>query len=111
MRCNLAALCHVYVLPLLACLSACNYATPAQQAQIQQTLSVACTVDGVVVPLAQPVVATMGPAGASVASADALLVHPAVVAACAAINGVPAGVTAVSPQVAVPPTPASHPVG
>ena len=68
-------------------------------------LTVACNVDGIVVPLAQPIVATLGPAGATTTNVD-LLVHPAVVAACKALNGVPASVTPTSPPVTVPPAPA-----
>jgi hypothetical protein len=82
---------HPFALPLLACLAACGDLPPEQQAKVTQALTVACTVDGVVVPLAQPIVAELGPAGAGAASAD-LLVHPAVVAACKALNGVPASV-------------------
>jgi hypothetical protein len=80
-------------LPLLACLGACGNMTATQQAQLTQTLAVACSVDGVLVPIAQPVVAALGPSGATAADVDSLLVHPAVVAACAAIQGTPASVT------------------
>jgi hypothetical protein len=96
MRCNLATAWRVYALPLLACLSACSNLPPAQQAQLQQALTVACNVDGVAVPVAQPVVATLGTAGAAAASVDSLLVHPAVVAACQQIGGTPARVAPVS---------------
>ena len=88
-------------LALLVCLSACSNMTPDQQAKIAQVLTVACNVDGVVVPVAQPIVATLGPAGAATTNMD-LLVHPAVVAACKALNGVPASVTPTSPPVTVP---------
>jgi hypothetical protein len=37
---------------MLACLSACGNVTPEQQATIRQVLTVACNVDGVVVPVA-----------------------------------------------------------
>jgi hypothetical protein len=50
-------------------------------------------------------VATLGPAGAATTNVD-LLVHPAVVAACKALNGVPASVTPTSPPVTVPAAPA-----
>jgi hypothetical protein len=89
------------VLPVLACLSACSNMAPEQQAKISQALAVACNVDGVVVPVAQPIVGTFGTGGATAAGVD-LLVHPAVVAACKALNGVPAGVTPATPPVAVP---------
>ena len=87
-------------LSLLVCLSACSNMTPEQQAQVRQVLTVACNVDGVVVPVAQPIVATLGPAGAAATNVD-LLVHPAVVEACKAVSGVPASVTPVSPPVTV----------
>lgn len=95
-------------LALLVYLSACHSMTPEQQATIQQVLTVACNVDGVVVPVAQPIVATLGPVGATGANID-LLVHPAVVAACKALNGVPASVTSASSPVTVPATTASTP--
>jgi len=88
------------VLALLACLSACSNMTAQQQATIKQVLTVACNVDGVLVPVAQPIVATFGSAGAAASTAD-LLVHPAVVAACKALSGTPASVTATSPAVVV----------
>jgi hypothetical protein len=94
-------------LPLLACLGACSNLTPTQQAQITQAVTVACNVDGTLVPVAQPVVATLGPGGAQAATVDALLVHPAVVAACAALKGTPAsaapiGATAVATPAGTP---------
>jgi hypothetical protein len=79
---------------VLACVSACANPTPQQQARLTEILTVACNVDGVIVPLAQPVVATMGTVGATASTVD-LLVHPSVVAACQALKGVPAGVTPV----------------
>ncbi|MEJ0020750.1 MAG: hypothetical protein WDN25_30210 [Acetobacteraceae bacterium] len=94
---------------LLACLAAsCSKMTPEQQARLDQAVTVACNVDGVVVPVAQPVVATMGTGGATAASIDALLVHPAVVQACAALKGTPASVTVTAP--AAPATPPAKPV-
>ena len=89
-----------FALPLLACITACGNATPSQQAQIAQAVTVACNVDGVLVPVAQPVVATLGPGGATVANVDTLLVHPAVVAACTALKGTPASATPASPPAA-----------
>jgi len=52
---------------LLASLSACNPASQ-QQAKLIEILTVACIVDGIVVPVAQPIVAAQGSAGASVTS-------------------------------------------
>jgi hypothetical protein len=89
----------------MATVAACSNVSPDQQAQIQQALTVACNVDGAVVPLAQPVVATLGPGGATAATLDTLLVHPAVVAACKTVNGTPVSAT----PVAAPATPAVKP--
>lgn len=78
----------IYVGALLA---AC---TP--NAQQKQALTVACQVDAVVQPIAVsalPIVAP-GAAGASAAQVDALLVHPAVVAACSRLGGVPVAIAA-----------------
>ncbi len=84
-------------LPCLLCvisfLAACSNLSPAQQAQITQALMVACNVDGAVVPIAQPIVAAFGPGGATAVSLDNLLLHPAVIQACAALNGTPASAT------------------
>jgi len=66
---------------------------PAQQTRITQALMVACNVDGAVVPIAQPVIAALGPSGATAVSLDNLLLHPAVIQACAALNGTPASAT------------------
>jgi hypothetical protein len=79
-----------FALPLLSCLAACGNLTPDEQTQITQELIVACAVDGMLVPIAKPVVASLGTGGAAAANADSLLVHPAVVAACNTIGGTPA---------------------
>lgn len=76
--------------------------TTNQQAQVTQALAVACNVDGVLLPIAQPVVAALGPSGATAADVDGLLVHPAVVAACAAIQGAPASAAPVGAATSVP---------
>jgi hypothetical protein len=101
MRCATSR--SVYSLAVLASLSACGSMPPDQQAGLQQALSVACTVDGVIVPFARPVVATLGTAGATAAGVDSLLVHPAVVAACQQLGGTPAIAAPVSPPASVPP--------
>ena len=67
---------HRIPLALLVGLASCSDLAPEQQAAIRQVLTVACNVDGMVVPVAQPVVATLGPVGTKAAHAD-LLVHPA----------------------------------
>ena len=95
---------RIFVPSLLSCLAACGNLTPDQQARIAQELNVACAVDGMLVPLASPVVASRGTGGAAVANVDNLLVHPAVVAACNAIGGTPASA---KPVVAPATTPAS----
>lgn len=99
----------ILAMPLLACLTNCGEPTTAQQASMNHALAVACNVDGIVVPLAQPIVASMGRNGVAAASMDSLLVHPAVVAACRAINGTPAIATPVAPTgtttpLQIPPT-------
>jgi hypothetical protein len=81
---------RILALSLLSSLAACGNVTPGVQAQIAQELIVACTVDGMLVPLATPVVASLGTNGAAAADLDNLLIHPAVVAACNAVGGTPA---------------------
>ena len=61
---------RIFALALLVGLSACSNVTPEQHARIEQVLKVACNVDGVVVPVAQPIVATLGPVGATAANVD-----------------------------------------
>lgn len=91
---------------LLAACSSGGTTSPAVQANLVATLKIACQVDKAVVPVAQPIVATIGPAGQSVANAD-LLVHPIVVGACAALNGTPQSVSILSTAVTAPaPAPA-----
>ena len=83
---------------LLAAGAACFVAgcsmTPAQKTAV---LKIGCAVDGVVQPIAAPLVASLGAGGATAASADTLLVHPTVVAACAALGGTPAAVLTPAP--------------
>ena len=105
MRFTLVATLCAYVLPLIVGLAACSDLSVDQQATVTQALAVACTVDGAVVPVAQPVVATLGAGGANAAGADSLLVHPAVVAACARLGGTPAGVTPASAPAVFPAVP------
>ena len=80
------------ILPILA-LAACA-ADGSLTPQGQKALAIACNVDGVVVPIAQPVVAGAGSAGATAAGVDALLVHPLVVQYCQAQGGKPVAVPA-----------------
>jgi hypothetical protein len=107
MQCDFFAPAGLRWLPLIACLSACGSLPAGQQAKVTQALAVACDVDGAVVPVAQPVVATLGNGGAAAASVDSLLVHPAVVAACQQLGGKPAGVTPAAAPVPVPDAPPS----
>ena len=72
-----------------ACLLAGCTAAGALTPQATVALQVACQVDGAVQPIAAGVVSGLSPAGATIASADSLMVHPAVVAACAKIGGTP----------------------
>lgn len=81
-----------------ACLVAGCSLTPAQKTAM---LKIGCVVDGVVQPITAPLVASLGPGGASVASADTLLVHPTVVAACEDLGGTPAVMA--TPAPAIPP--------
>lgn len=90
---------------LLACLSACASPTPQQQAKLLEILTVACNVDGTIVPVAQPIVATLGAAGATASSVD-LLVHPAVISTCQALKGVPVSATPVAAATLPPASPA-----
>jgi hypothetical protein len=99
---------HHSTLALLVGLASCGDLAPQQQATIRQVLTVACNVDGVVVPVAQPVVATLGPAGTKAANAD-LLVHPVVVAACKAAGGTPASALPVSPPETASPDAGAQP--
>jgi hypothetical protein len=88
-------------LALLVGMSACGNQTSDQNASIRQVLTVACNVDGIVVPVAQPIVAPLGQPGAAAAGVD-LLMHSAVVEACKRLSGVPVSVTGVSAPVTVP---------
>jgi hypothetical protein len=91
----------------IAALAACSNLSSDQQAQIQQALTVACNVDGAIVPIAQPVVATLGPGGATAATMDTLLVHPAVVAACNTVHGTPVSAVLAGSPTAPVTTPAN----
>jgi hypothetical protein len=96
----------IRALATFAFLSACANLPPDRQAALQRSLMVACNVDGVLVPLAQPVVASLGSAGAAASGVDGLLVHPAVVAACQLFGGVPSSVVPVPTQGDHAPVPA-----
>jgi hypothetical protein len=95
----------MFALSLLSCLAACGNLTPDEQAQLTQELTVACAVDGMLVPIARPVSTSLGRAAA--ADTDNLLVHPAVVAACNAIGGTPASAKPIAPP-ATTTTSANH---
>jgi hypothetical protein len=73
---------------VLALLGGCSATDAERHAKVIEVLRIACMVDGIVVPIAQPVVTLLGPTGATAASID-LFVHPAVVAACRALDGTP----------------------
>ena len=72
---------------LLCLLASCG--TPQQSAQTQQTIAVMCANDQVFQPLAVAIATASGPQGQAVATTDSLLVHPVVVASCAAFNAHP----------------------
>lgn len=74
------------LIALLAVLALAGCDTPAA---VPQQLKVACAVDGAVVPLADPMIALLVPSAAPAVGVDQLLVHPAVVATCAALGGSP----------------------
>jgi len=97
---------RIFALSLLSSLAACGNLTPDQQARMTQELTVACAVDGMLVPLASPVVASLGTDGAAAANYDNALVHPAVVAACNAIGGAPASAKPVVAAVTTTASPA-----
>ena len=82
-------------LAVLLGLSACAGNTPAQN------LKLACAIDGAVVPIADPVLAAAVPSTAPAVTVDVLLVHPAVVALCAAKGGVPVAAAAKAAAAAV----------
>lgn len=93
---------------LLACLgafavlSACSSIetalglSAAQQAQLAQSVTVGCQIDKAVQPAAAAVMVTLVPAAADAVSIDQALVHPAVLAACAALGATPVSVTTAS---------------
>lgn len=73
------------MIAVLAVLTSCTPMSDSQRAH----LVAACDVDGKIIPLAQSVVANMGVPGATASAIDTLLVHPAVIAACAKLQGTP----------------------
>lgn len=84
-------------------LSGCSDAGTATP-QAQRVVDVLCERDAALQPIVVPVVATAAPATGPAApvvagalAADQLLIHPAVVAACARYASKPAGVVAVPP--------------
>lgn len=84
---TIAALLMAIMLPVM--LGACAI-DPATKAQLQQAVKVACDVDGMVVPIADPVVLGLVPQSAPIITVDQALVHPAVVAVCKGYGGTPA---------------------
>ena len=103
----------------LLVLSACGL-TPDQQAQLQVTIrqdaGVACMIDGVVQPIAAPVLAALVPTAAGAVGIDTLAIHPAVAAFCASLGGTPAALPPLAgrfaaPLVAPQPPPGPAPFG
>lgn len=64
---------------------------PSQSSQ--QVIDVMCTSDALLVPVVVPVILAAQPTAAPAAALDTVLVHPAVVAACAAYARRPAAIT------------------
>lgn len=71
-----------------------------------QIVGALCKVDGVAQPVAVSIAPTLVPSLSAAANLDNLLVHPAVVKACAGVNGTPASVTT-QPAAAAPASPTS----
>ena len=65
-------------------LAAC---TAQEITQAEQIAAVGCKIDGVIQPIAVTLVTAVVPGGVGIATTDSLLVHPAVVKACDALNG------------------------
>lgn len=91
------------LLAILLLLAGCT-PTPAQQ----HTLLVVCKVDAVAQPFIVELAPIAGPIGSAGAAADNMLVHPAVMSACALVHGVPQAVATVNP--AGPAIPVAAPV-
>lgn len=66
-------------------------------AKAQQVIDVACNTDALVQPVMVPVVVASAPGTAPAAATDTLLVHPAVVAACAQYHSKPAALAQPAP--------------
>jgi len=75
----------------------------SQQAAAQKAIGIGCMVDGAIQPIAAPVLAAAIPSTAGGVTADTLLVHPAIVAACAAEKGVPVATESSAPTTAATP--------
>lgn len=63
----------------------------------QQVIDVMCTSDALLVPVVVPVILATQPTAAPAVALDTVLVHPAVVAACAAYARRPAAITPPAP--------------
>ena len=92
---------------ILLLLAGCAAPTPAQR----HTLLIVCKVDTVAQPFIVALAPAVGPIGSAGAVADNMLVHPAVVSACALVNGVPQAVAVVEPATASVAVPVAAPVG
>ena len=102
MRKFLLSCAAIGALSLLGACSSNGTLDPAAQAVV----SVACNVDALAQPVMLALAPELAPELAPLAAGDAALVHPAVAAACKAVNGTPASVTVSSGAVpTVTPTP------
>lgn len=81
---TLPAWALVLMLAATASLGAC---TPAEEAQAMQTFQVLCQVNGTMMPAVAQIAKAAGGVAAQAADVDTLLVHPAITAACAQMNG------------------------
>ena len=89
---------HLFLIPAAMCAGLSVAACSAnQQAAAQKAIGIGCMVDGAVQPIAAPVLAAAVPSTAGAVTADTLLVHPAIVAACAAVKGVPIATVSSTP--------------
>lgn len=79
---------------LFLCAALASLSVAACTPQQQQYLRVACDVDGAMVALGAPILVGLAPSTSDIVATDLALVHPAVMAACATLNGKPAAVTA-----------------
>jgi hypothetical protein len=106
---TLGAIALVSLIGLSACAltptQTVNLQTDAQALAtgVQTAAHIGCPVDGVVVPVADTVIAALVPGSAGAVTVDTALVHPAVLKLCAGLGGgAPVAVPEAAPAAAVP---------